>query len=597
MQRVKLSGMYLTIGRKLLLISVVILGGLLTLGGIGLWASTHLIAASDQTLKIEEEARLVEDLHRQLISLRLQASQALLHPEQGREQMAGLTRRTQELAAASAALQQVASSPEEQQLAKQVQGNIEDLAMLFELDLTNLFASDLAGDEFQTEVDKLDGSIELFYSFSIRTMEKMVDLLNAQVLRAKGEMADSSTRAQQGLWGVFGLTLAVLLPVLALFYYSLVGPLRKTVQMAEELKKGHVGSRLQLGPRHDEFGDMAQALNEFADSLEHEVAEGLQQLAKGDLSFQVHPCDGQDVVRTAMQRMTADLTRDLVQLQNTGDQIAHGARQVAESGAGLSAGASQQASALEQIAASMEELATQTRLNAEHAEQARRRSSEVCSAASAGSKRMGELMSAMTEIDRSGQNISRIIKVIDEIAFQTNLLALNAAVEAARAGIHGKGFAVVAEEVRNLAARSATAARETAQLIEESVGKAGRGLQIAQRTAAGLDDVVAGITRVSDLVGEIAAASRDQAEGFGQVNTGLQHIGEVTQGNTARSEESAAAAQDLSAQAAHLRQMLGRFVLPEVTDPIASATRSSPVVHGRKPLPLAPPPPSRCVAG
>ncbi len=553
----------LTIGLKMLLMGGVILGGLLTLGGIGLWASTQLIASSANTLRIEEDARQVESLHRRLISLRLAAAQLLLHPERGAAEIADLTRRTQELAAASAALQQVAHSPEEQTLPKQVQGNIEDLAMFFELDMPEVFAGGQTAAEFATQVDQADASIDLFYTFSIRTMEKMVELLNAQVVEANTALQAASTQARQGLWIAFGLTLAILLPVLGLFYFSLVHPLKQTVRMAEELKQGHVGSRLKLGRRQDEFGDMARALNDFADTLEHEVAEGLQQLAKGDLTFVVHPFDQRDVVRTAMQQLASDLTRDLQQLQQSGEQIAGGARQVAESGAGLSNGASQQASALEQIAASMHERATQTRLNAGHADQARSVSNEACSAAGEGNRRMAQMVAAMEEINRSGQSISKIIKTIDEIAFQTNLLALNAAVEAARAGIHGKGFAVVAEEVRNLAARSATAARETATLIEESVQKANSGMQIAQLTAAGLTGVVSGIGKASALVGEIAAASRDQAEGINQVNEGLQHIGEVTQRNTATSEESASAAQQLSTQAARLQEMLGRFVLPQ----------------------------------
>jgi len=588
------SKLRLTIGRKILLIGGVILGGFLTLGGIGLWASTHLIEASAKTLKIEEEARLVENLHRQLINLRLSAAQLLLHPQQGAGQIAELTRRTQELAEASGALQQVASSAEEQTLAKQVKGNIEDLAMFFELDMADLFAGDSHAESFAAEVDKADASIDLFYTFSIRTMEKMVEILNAQVVIANQEMQASSAQARQGLWITFGLALAILLPVLGLFYFSLVGPLKKAVRMAEELKQGHVGSRLNLGRQRDEFGDMARALNDFADTLEHEVAEGLQKMAKGDLTFVVHPFDQKDVVRCAMKKLGDDLALDLQQLQQSGEQIAGGARQVAESGAGLSAGATQQASALEQIAASMHELSAQTRLNAEHADQARTVASQSCTAAGEGSRRMAQMMTAMEEINHSGKNISKIIKVIDEIAFQTNLLALNAAVEAARAGTHGKGFAVVAEEVRNLAARSATAARETAELIEASVQKADSGMQIAKSTAAGLTTVVTGITQVSQLVGDIAAASREQAEGIGQVNEGLQHIGEVTQRNTAVSEESASAAQDLSAQAGKLRQMLGRFVLPQGRSVAGDSGQSLAEWSNRAPALVTP---SRAVKG
>jgi methyl-accepting chemotaxis protein len=174
---------------------------------------------------------------------------------------------------------------------------------------------------------------------------------------------------------------------------------------------------------------------------------------------------------------------------------------------------------------------------------------------------MSAMTEAMDEISRAGSDISKIIKTIDEIAFQTNLLALNAAVEAARAGQHGKGFAVVAEEVRNLAARSAKAARETADLIEGSVAKTRNGVEIAGETATALDEIVNGIGKVSDLVAEISAAGREQAEGIGQVNTGLGQIDQVTQQNTANAEESAAAAEELSGQAEELRRLLQRFRL------------------------------------
>ncbi len=313
------------------------------------------------------------------------------------------------------------------------------------------------------------------------------------------------------------------------------------------------------GPQ-SEMEELGSAITALAHAMEARSHLALQ-IANGDLTKSVKIASDNDKLGQALARMHENLKNILCQVQAAGLQIAADAGQVSNTSQLLADGATQQASFLEQITSSMNLIASQTKLNADNATQANQLTSQGRDAARNGNQQMAEMTAAMDEINEAGQNISKIIKVIDEIAFQTNLLALNAAVEAARAGQHGKGFAVVAEEVRSLAARSAQAARETAELIEGSVQKTRNGSQIADQTSVALEEIVGGVAKVAELVAEIAAASNEQAQGFSQVNQGLSQIDQVTQANTANAEQSAAAAEVLSSQAAHMKQMLGRFRL------------------------------------
>ena len=331
--------------------------------------------------------------------------------------------------------------------------------------------------------------------------------------------------------------------------------------MAERIGRGDLSKRLEM-IRHDEVGHLATALNGMAQNLADKAALA-EQIAAGDLTHQVTLASDLDTLGIALQAMSSNLNEVLGRVDSASEQISQGSHQVAEFSQVLSQGATEQASSVEEIASSMNEMASQTQQNAENARQARTLSSMAKESADHGNGQMAAMVEAMRDINDSGKNISKIIKVIDEIAFQTNLLALNAAVEAARAGQHGKGFAVVAEEVRNLAARSAKAASETAELIEHSVDKALNGSQIADGTAQALAEIVDHVSKVTDLVSEISAASDEQALGITQINQGLDQISIVTQQNTAHAEESAAAAEQLSGQAASLREDLKRFRLQE----------------------------------
>lgn len=371
------------------------------------------------------------------------------------------------------------------------------------------------------------------------------------------------------------LLVAILLSTGLVFFLAraISNPMHKAVEMVEEMEKGHLALRLNM-KQTDEVGRMAHAMDSFANSLQGEMIDALQKLANGDLNFDINPRDDQDEIRGALKKLEVDLNNIMSAIQAAGHQISAGSINVADFSQSLSQGATESAASLEEISSSLHEMSGQTKLNAENANQVNRLSSEAKQTAEEGNQRMGQMVSAMSDISDAGQNINKIIKVIDEIAFQTNLLALNAAVEAARAGQHGKGFAVVAEEVRNLAARSAKAAQETADLIAGSVEKTERGAEIANQTADSLSAINERITKVSDLAEEIAAASGEQAEGIAQINEGLGQIDQVIQQSTATAEESAAASEELSGQAAELLNMLNRFQLKgqQVVQPVPHPT-------------------------
>ncbi len=252
--------------------------------------------------------------------------------------------------------------------------------------------------------------------------------------------------------------------------------------------------------------------------------------------------------------ITVPISRMSAVLSAGSKQVAGAAGQVLASSQSLAQGASEQAGSLEETSSALEQMSSMTRKNAETARQAAVLSGEAKAAAEEGNAAMGRMSAAINDIQRSAAETAKIVKVIDEIAFQTNLLALNAAVEAARAGEAGKGFAVVAEEVRNLAMRSAEAAKNTAAMIEGSVQNSRNGVTIANEVGKVLEEIKADATKVNGLIGEIAAASQEQSQGIGQVNTSVAQMDKVTQSNAAAAEESASASEELAAQA---QQMTG----------------------------------------
>ncbi|MFP4544867.1 MAG: methyl-accepting chemotaxis protein [Candidatus Kapaibacterium sp.] len=336
--------------------------------------------------------------------------------------------------------------------------------------------------------------------------------------------------------------------------------------LAEAASRGDLDVRADEKKHQGEYRTIIRGMNGTFDSLVEPLNGAISTLEKigtGDLTASMTgDFRGKNkVLKDSLNNTTASIRELIGQVRQIVEEVSQGSSQVSDASSTLSQGATEQAASLEEITSSMSQIGSQTKRNAENAGQANLLTNESREAAERGNTEMSQLNEAMNEITSSSQNISKIIKVIDEIAFQTNLLALNAAVEAARAGRHGKGFAVVAEEVRNLAARSASAAKETSELIENSIKVVERGSELADRTAAALNEIGSSAVKAADIVGEITVSSNEQATGISQINEGLVQIDKVTQSNTASAEESASAAEELSGQASNLRSMIMRFKL------------------------------------
>ncbi len=399
------------------------------------------------------------------------------------------------------------------------------------------------------------------------------------------EYADKeATEIQKGVESSIMLSITVIAAVMVvLFILSLliVSYIKDSIKyitgVNQRIAQGELAIKIEeKRMTRDEIGQLCKAtdqilvrLNEYVSYI-NEITQVLNKMADGDMRIALQrDYRGEfSSIKEALLHISSSLNQTLSMIASSAGQVDMGAKQIASGAQALAQGTTEQASAIEELSASITDVSQEVQGNAANVKEAAEYVGQTVASVEESNAYMKQMLVSMKEIDRSSLEISKIIKVIDDIAFQTNILALNAAVEAARAGAAGKGFAVVADEVRNLATKSADAAKQTTELIENSIKAVSAGSKMAENTAKALENVSSKAVRIKEIIGKIDSASSAQASAISQITISLGQVSNVVQTNTATAEESAAASEELSGQSAMLFAEVGKFKLSGKTDNI-----------------------------
>ncbi|MEA5039743.1 MAG: methyl-accepting chemotaxis protein [Clostridiaceae bacterium] len=407
------------------------------------------------------------------------------------------------------------------------------------------------------------------YEPALTQITDILDQFSESAKVRNAEQSASATKTMDQAWIILAaaalISILVEVVVIKVITGAILRPVKEIVGVYDEMSKGNMGVQLTYESR-DELGVMAKSINKtntLLSSYIQDISDKLGQMSRGDMRVRMDKDYIGDfaAIKQAMLSTASGLSHILTVIDTAAEQVSTGSSQVASGAQALATGSTEQASSVEELSASITNIAEEAAANSENVRTATQYVEQAHANVQDSAKHMKNLTEAMADIGSASSQITNITKAIEEIAFQTNILALNAAIEAARAGNAGKGFAVVADEVRNLAAKSAEAAKQTAELIQTTVSTVEKGSEVATQTAQILHVVEEKTQQVNDVISRINQASSSQAAAIEQIKVGLNQVSSVVQTNAATAEENSATSEEMSAQAATLRAEVGKFKL------------------------------------